>query len=144
MIGATVILISGLSGLLTSVFVGLEASLVGLSLTYALTISGHLTLLVRLTSECEMQMNSVERVEHYTNIESEPYHGTYNPPDIWPDKGNVHFQNVSVRYARGLDSVLKNIHIKFKCGQKIGICGRTGSGKSSLALSIFRIIDVFQ
>nr|XP_006822844.1 PREDICTED: ATP-binding cassette sub-family C member 9-like [Saccoglossus kowalevskii] len=134
LIGAMVILISGLSGLLTSVFVGLEASL----------ISGHLTYLVRLSSDCEMQMNAVERVEYYTNVQPEPYQGTYEPPPTWPDKGTIQLQNISVRYATGLEPVLQDVNITFKCGQKIGICGRTGSGKSSLVLSIFRIIDIFK
>ncbi|XP_077862231.1 ATP-binding cassette sub-family C member 9-like [Saccoglossus kowalevskii] len=143
-LAAVIILISGLSGLVSSVATGLEPSLVGLSLTYAISISGYMTWIIRNAVDIEMQMNAVERVKHYTNIEVEQYNGIYNPPKDWPDRGDINIENISVRYATGLDPVLQDISIHFRAGNKIGICGRTGSGKSSLTLALFRIIDTFK
>ncbi|XP_006825518.1 ATP-binding cassette sub-family C member 9-like [Saccoglossus kowalevskii] len=143
-LAAVIILISGLSGLVSSVATGLEPSLVGLSLTYAISISGYMTWIIRNAVDIEMQMNAVERVKHYTNIEVEQYNGICNPPKDWPDRGDINIENISVRYATGLEPVLQDISIHFRAGNKIGICGRTGSGKSSLTLALFRIIDTFK
>ncbi|XP_006811395.2 ATP-binding cassette sub-family C member 8-like [Saccoglossus kowalevskii] len=144
LVGSLFILVSGLGSLLSCVFLNLQPSLVGLALTQALLVSGCLFWTVRFTADCEMQMSAVERVEHYTEIETEQYQGVYNPPGDWPDRGDIQFENVSVRYADDLEAVLYNINIHFKSGQKIGICGRTGSGKSSLALTLLRMIDMYQ
>ncbi|XP_070536031.1 ATP-binding cassette sub-family C member 9-like [Ptychodera flava] len=143
-IGALVILVSCLTTLLSSVLGNLDASLVGLAITYSLSISMFLTILVRMMADCEMQMNAVERVDYYTNINTEEYRGIYNPPSDWPNEGRIEFNTVSVRYSAELDPVLRNVSIEFEGGQKIGICGRTGSGKSSLTLSLFRVIDTYQ
>ncbi|XP_070557371.1 ATP-binding cassette sub-family C member 9-like [Ptychodera flava] len=70
--------------------------------------------------------------------------GTYTPSPGWPDKGNIRFDDVSVRYAADQEPVLTDVNVNFKAGEKIGICGRTGSGKSSLTLALFRIIDTFK
>ncbi|XP_006824101.2 ATP-binding cassette sub-family C member 8-like [Saccoglossus kowalevskii] len=143
-LGALVILISGLSSLISCELGQIEPSLVGLALTYSVSISGFLTWLVRAGADCEMYMNAVERVEYYSQVNTEQYQGVYNPPPDWPDKGDVILENVSVRYATGLDPVLRDVNVRFKAGEKVGICGRTGSGKSSLTLALYRIIDTFQ
>nr|XP_006824098.1 PREDICTED: ATP-binding cassette sub-family C member 9-like [Saccoglossus kowalevskii] len=121
-----------------------KPSLVGLALAYSISISAYLTWLVRAGADCEMYMNAVERVEYYSQVNTEQYQGIYNPPSDWPDKGDIILENVSVRYAAGLDPVLRDVSVRFKAGEKVGICGRTGSGKSSLTLALFRIIDTFQ
>ncbi|XP_033123425.1 ATP-binding cassette sub-family C member 9-like isoform X2 [Anneissia japonica] len=107
-------------------------------------VSGYLNWVIRNMADTEMSMNAVERVSHYTNLESEPYEGSRVPPLSWPDKGDIDFRDISVRYARDLDPVLKSISLHFKPGEKVGICGRTGSGKSSLTLTLFRVIDTFK
>ncbi|XP_070558013.1 ATP-binding cassette sub-family C member 9-like [Ptychodera flava] len=142
--GSLIVLVSGMATLITSAVGGLEPSLVGLALSYALQISGFLNFLIRQIADCEMQMNTVERVSYYTNCENETYEGTLNPPLEWPVDGDIRYQDVCVRYAADLDPVLTDITLKFKAGEKVGICGRTGSGKSSLALSLFRIIDTYK
>nr|XP_006814495.1 PREDICTED: ATP-binding cassette sub-family C member 8-like [Saccoglossus kowalevskii] len=141
-IGALIVFAAGLSALLTCILGELEPSLVGLSLAYAISLSGHSSMLIRLMADCEMQMNAVERIEHYTQLESEQYQGVCIPHSNWPNKGDIIFDNISVQYAAGLDPVLSDVNVHFKSGQKIGICGRTGSGKSSLALSLFRIVEI--
>ncbi|XP_070536210.1 ATP-binding cassette sub-family C member 8-like [Ptychodera flava] len=143
-IGALIMLISGLSSLLSCVLGDLEPSMVGLAITYSLNISGYLTAFVRVMGDCEMQMNAVERVDYYTKVKTEEYRGLYKPPSDWPKEGNVEFRNVSVRYSAELDPVLQDLNIQIHGGDKIGICGRTGSGKSSLTLALFRMIDTFE
>jgi ATP-binding cassette, subfamily C (CFTR/MRP), member 1 len=59
----------------------------------------------------------------------------------WPEKGDIEFKNFSLKYRKDLDFALKNINLKISSGEKIGIVGRTGAGKSSLALSLFRMLE---
>ncbi|XP_070558778.1 ATP-binding cassette sub-family C member 9-like isoform X2 [Ptychodera flava] len=105
---------------------------------------GDLTWMLRMFAECETSMNSLERIEHYTNIQPQEYRGTYTPSPGWPEKGNIRFEDVSFKYAADQEPILKDVNVNFKAGEKIGICGRTGSGKSSLALALFRIINTFK
>jgi ABC-type multidrug transport system fused ATPase/permease subunit len=63
------------------------------------------------------------------------------PPESWPDKGNVEFVKYTTRYREDLDPVLKGISLKISAREKVGIVGRTGAGKSSLALAIFRALE---
>jgi len=98
---------------------------------------------VRSVSEVEQNIVSVERILHQTEEESEaPYEiPSTKPTGIWPSNGIIEFKDYSTRYRSGSDLVLKNISIKIHSGEKIGICGRTGAGKSSLLLALFRIIE---
>ncbi|XP_070559247.1 ATP-binding cassette sub-family C member 8-like isoform X2 [Ptychodera flava] len=144
LLGAFIVLISALTSLISCIVGAIPPSWVGLALTYAISICGQLNWMVRMFAECEMNMNAVERVKHYTELKTEENRGTYNPPPSWPDKGNIQFEDVSVRYADDLEPVLEDINVQFKAGEKIGICGRTGSGKSSLTLALFRMIDTFK
>ncbi|TMW53931.1 hypothetical protein DOY81_000988 [Sarcophaga bullata] len=67
----------------------------------------------------------------------------YTPvPISWPQRGDISFENVSLRYEGQQEDVIKNLNLKIPAGQRIGICGRTGSGKSSLALSLFGVLQV--
>ncbi|XP_077989379.1 ATP-binding cassette sub-family C member 9-like [Glandiceps talaboti] len=92
----------------------------------------------------QVYLGNVERVQEYADIAPENYNGKYEPENTWPAEGNVSLEDVSLRYAVNLDSVLRKVSLEFKRGSKIGICGRTGSGKSSLALSLFRMIDMYR
>ncbi|XP_072025400.1 ATP-binding cassette sub-family C member 9-like [Amphiura filiformis] len=144
LIASGVILIAGIATMISSLEFGVEPSLVGLAIVYALMISNYMNNLVRCATETEIQMNAVERVEYYTNIKREPYSGTRSVGDNWPQKGDISLENISVRYAEDLEPVLNNISLHFNPGEKVGICGRTGSGKSSLSLTLFRLIDTFE
>ncbi|XP_077998555.1 ATP-binding cassette sub-family C member 9-like [Glandiceps talaboti] len=143
-IGAAFILISGMSSLLSCILGTLEPSLVGMCLSYSILLVGRLNWMVRMLAECEMQMNSVERIEYYTHVPTEEYRGIVCPPHNWPDKGNIQVKNISARYSTELQPVLQDVKVKFAAGSKIGICGRTGSGKSSLTLALFRLIDTYK
>ncbi|XP_038059425.1 ATP-binding cassette sub-family C member 9-like [Patiria miniata] len=142
-IGSLIVLLAGLSTLVGALTFGVDPSLVGLGITYSLQVSGYLNWLVRNVAEAELQMNSVERVKFYTDVENEPYEGK-EPASDWPLEGEIKFEDVSVRYAKDLDAVLKKVSLCFKKGEKVGICGRTGSGKSTLTLALLRVIDIFE
>lgn len=122
---------------------GLSAGLVGLAMSYALQITQSLNWIVRQTVEVETNIVSVERVLEYARLKSEAPEVIHRsrPPISWPASGAVHFNNYSTRYREGLELVLKNINLDIKPHEKIGVVGRTGAGKSSLTLALFRIIE---
>ncbi|XP_060071681.1 multidrug resistance-associated protein 1-like [Ylistrum balloti] len=124
----------------------LSAGLVGLSITYALNVTQTLNWLVRMTCELETNIVAVERVKEYSETPTEaPWDIEDKKPDPkWPDSGKVSFQNYGTRYREGLDLVLKGISCEVQPGEKVGIVGRTGAGKSSLTLALFRIIEKAQ
>ena len=116
---------------------------VGLSLSYALNVTGQLNMLVRQSSEVETNMVSVERIKEYQEIVQEAAFDVpeNDPGNEWPEHGVIKFDNYQTRYREGLDLVLRGIDCKVSSTEKIGIVGRTGAGKSSLTLALFRIIE---
>ncbi|BCS29844.1 ATP-binding cassette glutathione S-conjugate transporter YCF1 [Aspergillus puulaauensis] len=143
-IGSIIILASALLSIV-SVSTGskLSAGMVGLAMSYALQITQSLNWIVRQTVEVETNIVSVERVLEYASLPSEAPEVIFkNRPAIgWPAQGAVSFKNYSTRYREGLDLVLKDVDLDIKPHEKIGVVGRTGAGKSSLTLALFRIIE---
>lgn len=89
----------------------------------------------------EVNANSVERVQEYLDLEQEAQGGV-TPPAIWPSRdGSISVEALTASYSPELPPVLKNVSFKVAAGEKVGICGRTGSGKSTLGLSFFRFIE---
>ncbi|XP_030317744.1 canalicular multispecific organic anion transporter 2 isoform X2 [Calypte anna] len=124
----------------------LNAGLVGLSVSYALQVTMSLNWMVRMASELETNIVAVERIKEYSETETEaPWiiEGK-SPPEDWPSKGELEFVNYSVRYRKGLDLVLKGLNLHVHGGEKIGIVGRTGAGKSSMTLCLFRILEAIK
>ncbi|XP_053387089.1 multidrug resistance-associated protein 1-like [Mercenaria mercenaria] len=121
----------------------LNGAQVGLSITYAVQITITLNLVVLAISEMEMNIVSAERVSEYTTLQSEAgwVLESAKPPIDWPRSGTVEFRNFLTRYREGLDLVLRGINCVIKDGEKVGIVGRTGAGKSSLTLCLFRLIE---
>ncbi|KAJ6635068.1 Multidrug resistance-associated protein 1 [Pseudolycoriella hygida] len=119
----------------------LDPAVVGLSISYALQISQTLNLLVSMATEVETNIVAIERVNEYANRKQEAPWKTVPVDPTWPQKGVVKFVNFQVRYREGLDLVLKGINFSVNSQEKVGIVGRTGAGKSSLTLSLFRIIE---
>ncbi|KAK1162182.1 canalicular multispecific organic anion transporter 2-like isoform X1 [Acipenser oxyrinchus oxyrinchus] len=121
----------------------LTPGLVGLSVSYALQVTMSLNWMVRMTSDLESNIVAVERVKEYSETETEaPWIvPDKRPPEDWPTQGKVEFSDYSVRYREGLGLVLKNLTLQVKGGEKIGIVGRTGAGKSSMTLCLFRILE---
>ncbi|PWY90826.1 hypothetical protein BO70DRAFT_425768 [Aspergillus heteromorphus CBS 117.55] len=121
----------------------IDAGAAGLSLTYAVTFTENVLWLVRLYSEVQQNMNSVERVKEYLEVEQEAdaVIPDSRPPANWPSGGAVNFVGYSTRYRPDLDPVLRNVSFAVQPGEKVGIVGRTGAGKSSLALALFRGLE---
>uniref|UniRef100_A0A8B9MQ61 ATP-binding cassette sub-family C member 9 n=1 Tax=Accipiter nisus TaxID=211598 RepID=A0A8B9MQ61_9AVES len=135
-----------LTAAVTSITEGPHSGFVGLGLLYALTITNYLNWVVRNLADLEVQMGAVKKVHSFLNMESENYDGYLDPsqvPKDWPQEGEIKIENLCVRYENNLKPVLKHVKAYIKPGQKVGICGRTGSGKSSLSLAFFRMVDIF-
>ncbi|TFK51703.1 multidrug resistance-associated ABC transporter [Heliocybe sulcata] len=141
-VGATIILISALLAVTALVTSGVDAGLVGLVLSYALNTTSSLNWVVRSASEVEQNIVSCERILHNTRLPSEaPDEIPDSTPGDWPSNGEIEYRGYSARYRPELDLVLKDVFITIKPREKIGIVGRTGSGKSTMLLSLFRIIE---
>lgn len=118
-----------------------ESSTTGFSLNMAVGASGMILWWVRTLNEFEVQGNSLERIQAYTEIEQEPKPTLDGqPPASWPRSGELVVENLSARYSPDGPKVLHDIGFKINSGERIGVVGRTGSGKSSLTLSILRCI----
>ncbi|KAM6464845.1 ATP-binding cassette sub-family C member 8 isoform 1-T1 [Liasis olivaceus] len=146
-IGACVVLIAAVASITSSLHNNLSSGLVGLGLTYALMVSNYLNWMVRNLADMELQLGAVKRLNGFIKTEAENYEGLLSPaqiPQNWPDQGEIQIQNLSVRYDSTLKPVLKHVSAHISPGQKIGICGRTGSGKSSFSLAFFRMVDAFE
>ncbi len=99
--------------------------------------------LVRMASDVETNIVAVERLEEYSQlaVEDDWDREETAPNANWPEKGQITLEKYSTRYREGLDLVIKDISVDFKGGERVGIVGRTGAGKSSLTLALFRIIE---
>lgn len=122
----------------------IKPGLAALSMTYALNIIGSVVWFVRMACELETNCVALERIFEYTSLKSEAEWSDSSQEKTaqnWPDKGEIKFIQYHTKYREGLDPVLKGVDLQAEPEEKIGICGRTGAGKSSLTLSLFRIIE---
>lgn len=97
---------------------------------------------IKQSIEIVFQMTSVERILQYTKLEKEGPFSTPKTtilPKEWPDKGDINFQHVSMRYTKQTPNILKDLTLQIQPNQKVGIVGRTGAGKSSLISSLFNL-----
>ncbi|KAJ0970834.1 hypothetical protein J5N97_018793 [Dioscorea zingiberensis] len=121
----------------------INPSLAGLAVTYGLNLNSQLANIIWNICNTETKMISVERILQYSRIKSEAplvIEGC-QPPTNWPDTGKICFTNLQVRYAKHLPSVLRNITCTIPGRKKVGVVGRTGSGKSTLIQALFRIVE---
>ncbi|KAK7032833.1 ABC protein [Favolaschia claudopus] len=126
---------------------GISPAEIGLVLTYTTQLTQMCNMVTRQSAELENNMNSVERVVHYSRQDIIPREAAYEsddhhkPPANWPDRGAIEFKKVEMSYRPGLPKVLHGISLSIHAGEKIGVVGRTGAGKSSLALTLLRIVE---
>lgn len=118
----------------------------GLAISYVVQLTGLFQFTVRLLTETEARFTSVERINHYIkSLESEAPRQSPEaaaPAPSWPQQGKITFQDVKMRYRGDLPLVLKNLSLTILPEETIGIVGRTGSGKSSLGVALFRLVEL--
>ncbi|XP_042394595.1 putative ABC transporter C family member 15 isoform X2 [Zingiber officinale] len=121
----------------------LNPSIAGLAVTYGINLNSQLASIIWNICNAENKIISVERIMQYTRIPSEAplVIETFQPTVNWPQVGSICFTNLEVRYAEHLPSVLKNITCVIPGRKKVGVVGRTGSGKSTLIQALFRIVE---
>ena len=117
----------------------------GVALSYIIGIQQSFAWLVRQAAELENSMSSVERVIHYAkNIEQEPPHEIpeMRPKASWPAEGRIEIKDVFLKYRPELPDVLRGLTMDVAPGEKIGIVGRTGAGKSSIMTALYRLVEL--
>ncbi|KII86961.1 hypothetical protein PLICRDRAFT_275537 [Plicaturopsis crispa FD-325 SS-3] len=119
----------------------ISASDTGFSLTMAIGFSSMILWWVRVLNDFEVQGNSLERIQGYVSIEQEPKpHEGGVPPAYWPASGDIRVEHLSARYSLGGPEILHDLSFHIESGERVGVVGRTGSGKSSLTLSLLQCI----
>ncbi|CAG2102675.1 unnamed protein product, partial [Medioppia subpectinata] len=133
----------------TALFVVLQRGVIspglaGFVLIYSVDVINSISWALKNTADLETEMVCVERVREYSELDSEKsWQSTdaYKPSDDWPTSSSIDFINYSASYRPGLEPVLKELNFRIESGEKVGIVGRTGAGKSSITLALFRIIE---
>ncbi|GMM27633.1 bile acid-transporting ATPase [Martiniozyma asiatica (nom. inval.)] len=121
----------------------IDAGLAGISLSFAATFSTSALWLLRAYADVEININAVERIQEYIDdIKQEPAAvSPQDPSESWPNNGEIEVKNLSLRYASHLPQVINGISFHVKAGEKVGVVGRTGAGKSTIITSFFRFIE---
>ncbi|RDL35779.1 Uncharacterized protein BP5553_06391 [Venustampulla echinocandica] len=138
----------------------ISAGLVGFSLQNAVGLSQGVMVLVRAMNDLEIEMQSFHRVKEYIELEQESKgdescedemdfgegHRLVNRregiPESWPQSGEIEFRNVTIRYEPDSPNVLTDINLRFKAGTRVAIVGRTGSGKTTVLMSLLRFTNI--
>eukprot|EP00210_Caulerpa_lentillifera_P000997 g960.t1 len=119
--------------------------ILGLALTYVIEMALDVQWFTRQTAELENGMTSVERNLEYTKLEQEDSNNLDKEIpsiEVWPVEGSIKYTSVTASYRTGLEPVLKDLSFVIPGRASIGIVGRTGSGKSSFLLTLFRLINI--
>lgn len=129
---------------IVSVFIicmpSVDAALAGFALSFALEFSNAVIWFVRWLANFELDMNAGERIIEYINLPTESQDGA-DPPAHWPAEGVLEVNDLVVGYAPDLPAVLKGLTFRVERNERVGVVGRTGAGKSSLTLAIFRFLE---
>jgi ABC-type multidrug transport system fused ATPase/permease subunit len=148
LVGTLIIVFACLSAVAQHMYFGADpvfAGLAGLAISYSMGVTQSLNWSVRMASDMEANMVAVERVQEYTELESEGERRTPTDealPEGWPLFGEIQMKGVKLRYRPGLPLVLKGLDIGIPAGSKVGVVGRTGAGKSTLMVALLRIVEL--
>ncbi|KXL44203.1 MAG: hypothetical protein FE78DRAFT_108685 [Acidomyces sp. 'richmondensis'] len=133
---------------LTSLFIlvnlhYIDSGAAGLALMYAVTFTEHVLVFIRIYSINEQNMNAVERIQEYFAVPQEETASSpgRDAPPCWPSSGQIEFVDFSAKYSEALPFVLRNISLQINSGERVAVVGRTGSGKTSLALALLRVLE---
>lgn len=119
---------------------GIDASLAGFALAFALEYTSTVIWTIRHYTNLELDMNAAERILEYSNLKTESLDGA-DPPAAWPSEGRLSVDELVVGYADDLPPVLKGLTFSVERNERVGVVGRTGAGKSSLTLALFRFLE---
>eukprot|EP01083_Nonionella_stella_P190772 706437_1 len=123
-----------------------QAGYIGVALSTIMSVTQSLNYFVRQKAQLEQDIVSVERIDQYSNEnqkqESQSIIESFRPPIEWPNNGNIIFNNCWMKYRNELQYVLKGLTFEINGGEKIGVIGRTGAGKSSLFVTLLRIVEI--
>ncbi|KAF8324040.1 ATP-binding cassette transporter [Clavulina sp. PMI_390] len=123
----------------------ISAAMAGFALVFASNITSDMLFMARRFVGLEQSMVALERVNEYSNLPREASEYIEpRPPTAWPQEGKLDVEDLVIRYAPDLPDVLHDISFTVEPGSKIGVLGRTGGGKSTLALSFFRFVEATQ
>jgi ABC-type multidrug transport system fused ATPase/permease subunit len=140
-VGNLMVLTTGI--LVVTSRLSVNPSIGGLVLSCIISVVQYLQYSVRQLAEVENNMNSTERLLYYAaNLEEEAALHTTNMRSTWPEKGEIVFDNVQMRYREDLPLILDGLTIRIKPGERVGIVGRTGAGKSSIVSTLFRLVEL--
>ena len=117
----------------------ISAAMAGFAISFALQYNYAISMGLRFYADLEMDMNATERVLEYSSMETE-VQGGHDPPAAWPTRGHIQVDNLVAGYAADLPAVLNGLSFTVEPNQRVGVVGRTGSGKSSLTLALFRFL----
>ncbi|KAF1817293.1 P-loop containing nucleoside triphosphate hydrolase protein [Eremomyces bilateralis CBS 781.70] len=136
-------LIGAAFSLLVSVLIvtihNIDAALAGFALAFTVQYSRAVTTMLRQAAVIELGMNATERIVEYCELDTEPETGV-DVPASWPSDGALEVDNLSVAYADDLPDSLKDVSFRIEARERVGVVGRTGAGKSSLTLALFRFL----
>ena len=118
----------------------IDASLAGFALSFALQYGNTMMWAIRQYANVELAMNATERIIEYSKLPIEDQYGQ-DVPASWPTEGRLEVAGLVVGYAPGLPPVLKGLNFNVAKNERIGVVGRTGAGKSSLTLALFRFLE---
>jgi len=134
--------IVGITGVVVLLTPGIDASLAGFALAFASSVTSDLLFMVRRFVGLEQSLVEVERVREFSQLDREqPEFIEPRKPTEWPPRGACVVEDLSIRYAPELPNVLHGLTFTVSAGERVGILGRTGCGKSTLALSFFRFVE---
>jgi len=142
-LGSLLIFVVGIL-IVTSRF-DVKPSISGLVLSYMLSIVQLIQVIVQTYADVENDMNSVERLHYYSHGLEQEESVNATPQVVrktWPEKGELQFKDVQMRYRPGLPLVLKGLTVSIRSGERVGIVGRTGAGKTSIISAIFRLVEL--
>ncbi|PBP23976.1 P-loop containing nucleoside triphosphate hydrolase protein, partial [Diplocarpon rosae] len=117
-----------------------DASLGGFALAFAMSYRQTVNMTLRLLASCELDMNAAERIFEYSSLDVESEAGVEIRAS-WPETGELQVKDLEIGYAEGLPSIIKGLTFHVEMNQRIGVVGRTGAGKSTLSLALFRFLE---
>ena len=140
------LIVAGMASLLVGLAIGLkdsvDAGYLGLALLGVMDLGANFSGLILSWTLMETSLGAVQRIREFVSQTPEEGQGQLDPAPEWPSRGDINFRNLSAGYSLTSESVLKDLELTVPSGQKLAICGRTGSGKSSLISTLFGLLHI--